>query len=194
MCLHLCLHCTREPAFSVATQGIYVLRFLVILTSVIITTKKMYIKNPYFVDFLHCRCLHYVLPQTKLNSHVVHNKQFSKPIYIFACVVNGMNAVLTALGNTVILFALPKCHSLHSPSKALLFGLALADLFVRLVVLLLFTAYYLTIILEIPTYFCAIAVTYGRILDFFRLWCATAPRLKHLLISSFIYFRSRGIL
>jgi len=94
------------------------------------------------------------------------SQQFSKPIDIFACVVNGMNAVLTALGNTMILFALRKCHSLHSPSKALLFGLALTDLFVGLVVLPLFTAYYLTIILEIPTYFCAIAVTYGRISNF----------------------------
>ena len=94
------------------------------------------------------------------------SQQFSKPIDIFARVVNGMNAVLTALGNTMILFALRKSHSLQSPSKALLFGLALTDLVVGLVVLPLFTAYCLAIFLETPTYFCAIAVTYGRISTF----------------------------
>ena len=63
----------------------------------------------------------------------------------------------------MILLALRKCQSLHSPSKALLCSLALTDLFVGVAILPLFTVYYLTIILEMPTYYCAIAVSYGRI-------------------------------
>ena len=42
----------------------------------------------------------------------------------------------------------------------------LTDLVVGSCVLPLFTAYYLTIILEMPTYYCAIAITYGRISSF----------------------------
>ncbi|XP_078357343.1 adenosine receptor A2b-like [Oculina patagonica] len=89
-------------------------------------------------------------------------QQFPKTIYIFACVVSVAIAVLSTLGNTLILFALRRCQSLHPPSKALLCSLALTDLFVGLVVLPLFTAYYLMIILEIPTYYCVIAISYGR--------------------------------
>ena len=66
----------------------------------------------------------------------------------------------------MILSALRRCQSIQPPSKALLSSLALTDLVVGLVVLPLFTAYYLTIILEIPTYYCTIAVTYGRISTF----------------------------
>ena len=83
-------------------------------------------------------------------------------IYIFACVVNVILSVSSSLGNSMILLALRKCQSLHPPSKALLCSLALTDLFVGLIVLPLFTAYYLMIILEIPSYYCVIAITYGR--------------------------------
>ena len=93
-------------------------------------------------------------------------EQYSKTIYIFACVINVMGSLSSTLGNIMILSALRKCQSLHSPSKALICSLALTDLVVGLVVLPLFTAYYLTIILEIPTYYCVIAVTYGRLSAF----------------------------
>ena len=93
-------------------------------------------------------------------------QQFPKTIYIFACVINVLASVSSTLGNIMILFALRKCQSLHSPSKALLCGLTLTDLVVGSCVLPLFTAYYLTIILEMPTYYCAIAITYGRISSF----------------------------
>ena len=89
-------------------------------------------------------------------------QQFSKTIYIFSCVASVIASVSSTLGNTIILFALRKCQSLHSPSKALLCSLALTDLFVGLVILPLFTALYLMIILEIPRYYCLIAITYGR--------------------------------
>ena len=90
-------------------------------------------------------------------------QQFPKSIYVFACVINVLGSVTATLGNIMILLALRKCQSLHSPSKALLCSLALTDLFVGVAVLPLFTVYYLTIILEKPTYYCAIAVSYGRI-------------------------------
>ena len=89
-------------------------------------------------------------------------QQFSKTVYIFGCVVSVMISVSSTFGNTMILLALRKCQSIHSPSKALLCNLALTDLFVGLVVLPLFTAYYLMIILEMPRYYCVIAITYGR--------------------------------
>ena len=94
-------------------------------------------------------------------------QQYAKAIYIFACVVSVIGSVSSTFGNTVIIFALRKCQSLHPPSKALLCSLALTDLFVGLVVLPLFVTYYLTIILEIPGHYCVIAVTYGRTSSFF---------------------------
>ena len=93
-------------------------------------------------------------------------RQFSKTIYIFACVVGVIASVSSTFGNTVILFALRKCQSLHPPSKALLCSLALTDLFVGFVVLPLFTTYCLMIILEVPSYYCVIAVTYARTSNF----------------------------
>ena len=68
-------------------------------------------------------------------------QQLPKTIYICACVVNAISSVTSTFGNTLILLALRKCRSLHSPSKALLCSLALTDLFVDVVVLPLFTAY-----------------------------------------------------
>ena len=86
----------------------------------------------------------------------------SNNIYIIACGLNVMCSISSTMGNAVILYALRKCQSLHSPSKALLCSLALTDLFVGLVVLPLLTAYYLTIILGLPGYYCIISITYGR--------------------------------
>ena len=102
------------------------------------------------------------------STHYYHAaKQFPRTVYISACVVSVICSISSTLGNTMILLALRKCQSLHSPSKALLCSLALTDLFVGLIVLPLFTAYYLTIILEIPRYYCVIAITYGRTTSFF---------------------------
>ena len=117
------------------------------------------------------------------------SQQISKTIYIFACVINGMNSVSASLGNTIILFALRKCQSLHPPSKALLCSLALTDLFVGLVVLPLFTAYYLTIVLEMPLYYCAIAVTYGRISTF--IGSVSLATIATIAIDRFLAFHLR---
>ena len=69
-------------------------------------------------------------------------------------------SISSTLGNILVLCAIRKCESLHSPSKALLFSLAMTDLFVGMVVLPLFIAYHLTIILEMLNYYCVIAATY----------------------------------
>ncbi len=89
----------------------------------------------------------------------------------------------------MILFALRKCQSLHSPSKALLCSLALTDLFVGLVVLPLFTAYYLMIILEMPTYYCVIAVTYGRTSTF--IGAVSLATIVTIAIDRYLAFRLR---
>ena len=93
-------------------------------------------------------------------------QQSPKAIYILFCVVIVIVLLSSTLGNIMILSALRRCKSLRPPSKALLCSLALTDLFVGLVVLPLFTAYHLTIILEMPSHYCAIAVIYGRIANF----------------------------
>ena len=89
----------------------------------------------------------------------------------------------------MILFALRKCQSLHPPSKALLCSLALTDLFVGLVVLPLFTAYYLMIILEMPSYFCAVAITYGRTTDF--LGAVSLQTITIIAVDRYLAFRLR---
>ncbi|XP_015761233.1 PREDICTED: adenosine receptor A3-like [Acropora digitifera] len=87
-------------------------------------------------------------------------RDFSKAFYIFACGINVIISILSTLGNILVLCAIRNCESLHPPSKALLFSLAMTDLFVGIAVLPLSIAYYLTIILEMLNYYCVIAVTY----------------------------------
>lgn len=117
------------------------------------------------------------------------SQEFPKSIYILACVVNAINSVLSVLGNIVILSALRRCQSLHLPSKALLCSLALTDLIVGIVVLPLFIAKYLAIILKMPTYYCTMAVLYGRTSSF----VASASLLTIVTIAAerFLAFRLR---
>ncbi|XP_067036203.1 adenosine receptor A3-like [Acropora muricata] len=88
-------------------------------------------------------------------------RDFSKAFYIFACGINVIISISSTLGNILVLCAIRKCESLHPPSKALLFSLAMTDLFVGIAVLPLSIAYYLTIILEMLNYYCVIAVSYA---------------------------------
>lgn len=92
--------------------------------------------------------------------------RFPKAVYIAACVLNTITSLASIVGNILILLALRKCQSLHSPSKALLCSLALTDLFVGVIVLPLFAAYNMMIILEIPKYYCTVAITYARVSTF----------------------------
>ena len=87
-------------------------------------------------------------------------QHFSKAFYVFACGINTIISISSTLGNILVLSAIRKCQSLHSPSKALLFSLAMTDLFVGIAALPLFIAHHLTIILEMLNYYCVIAVTY----------------------------------
>ena len=88
-------------------------------------------------------------------------QHFSKAFYICACGINMIISISSTLGNILVLCAIRKCESLHSPSKALLFSLAMTDLFVGIAVLPLFIAYHLTIILEMLNYYCVIAVSFA---------------------------------
>ena len=88
-------------------------------------------------------------------------QDFSKTFYIFACGINTIISILSTLGNILVLCTIRKCESLHSPSKALLFTLAMTDLFVGIAVLPLFIAFHLTIILEMSNYYCVIALPYA---------------------------------
>ena len=94
-----------------------------------------------------------------------------KTLHIFACVVN---AIQLRYINFCEHFD-PTRSSKVSVSpffiKSFLCSLALMDLFVRLVVLPLFTAYYLMIIVEISRYYCVIAITYGRTSTFIGAAC-----------------------
>ena len=58
-----------------------------------------------------------------------------------ACVVNGLFSVLASVANLLVLYALLKASSLHLPSKALLFSLALSDFGIGAIVQPLFVAY-----------------------------------------------------
>ena len=93
--------------------------------------------------------------------HFNPTRDFSKAFYIFACGINTIISISSTLGNILVLCAIRKCESLHSPSKALLFSLAMTDLFVGIGVLPLFIAYHLTIILEMLNYYCVIAASYA---------------------------------
>ncbi|XP_078357016.1 adenosine receptor A2b-like [Oculina patagonica] len=116
-------------------------------------------------------------------------QQFPKTIYIFACVVSVIGSVSSTFGNTIILFAIRKCQTLHSPSKALLCSLAFTDLFVGLVVFPLFITYYLMIILEMPRYYCVIAVTYGRTSNF--IGAVSLETIVTIAIDRYLAFRLR---
>ena len=116
-------------------------------------------------------------------------QQLPKSIYIFACVVNAISSVTSTFGNTLILLALRKCRSLNSSSKALLYSLALTDLFVGVVVLPLFTAYYMMIILEIPRYYCVIAITYSTTSTFIGAACLET--IATIAVDRYLAFHAR---
>ena len=55
-------------------------------------------------------------------------------VLIFLGSLNFITAITAVIGNSLIINALRRNHSLHSPSKALLFCLALSDFGVGLIV------------------------------------------------------------
>ena len=126
-------------------------------------------------------------PRTTLYYNATRNS--SKALYIFASGINMIISILSTLGNMLVLCAIRKCESLHSSSKALLFSLAMTDLFVGIVVLPLFITYHLTIILEMSNYYCLIAVSYARTSAFIS--SASLFTIVTISVERYVAFRLR---
>lgn len=83
-------------------------------------------------------------------------QEFSKNIFVLICVVDAIIFLSATLGNILILIALRKSESIHSPSKALFSSLALSDLGVGLVCAPLHFSLTLGIVREDPLLYCAV--------------------------------------
>ena len=85
----------------------------------------------------------------------------STVVYTALGSVNIVLAILTILGNSLMLHCLRKSQSLHAPTKALFCSLALSDLGVGLFVFPLFSAYCFTVVFSNVDLFCNIQDPYG---------------------------------
>lgn len=74
--------------------------------------------------------------------------------YIFSCVLNAIFSVTATVANLLVLVAIRRTPSLHSPSNTLLFGLALSDLGVGLICHPLFFAQILGKVIRNESVFC----------------------------------------
>lgn len=83
---------------------------------------------------------------------------FAPAWYIFNCVVNAVFSVIAAASNLAILVAIRRTPSLHTPSGALLFGLALSDLGVGLIVHPLFFCQILAKVIQNIPLFCGAGI------------------------------------
>lgn len=82
----------------------------------------------------------------------------SDAMYIVIFVVNAMMSFVASLGNSLIMDALRRCTSLHGPSKALLFSLALSDLGVGCIAQPLFVIHRLAALTRSYRTFCVSGV------------------------------------
>ena len=80
--------------------------------------------------------------------------EFAPGWYIFNCVVNAVFSIIAAAFNLVILIAIRRTPSLHTPSGALLFGLGLSDLGVGIIVHPLFFCQILAKVIRNTPLFC----------------------------------------
>jgi len=85
----------------------------------------------------------------------------STVVYTALGSVNIVLAILTILGNSLMLHCLRKSQSLHAPTKPLFCSLALSDLGVGLFVFPLFSAYCFTVVFSNADLFCNIQDPYG---------------------------------
>lgn len=74
--------------------------------------------------------------------------------YIFSYIVNGLSVMATIIINLLVLVTIRRTTSLHSPSHALLFGLALSDLGVGVIVQPLYFLHLLGKQIQNKAYFC----------------------------------------
>lgn len=79
--------------------------------------------------------------------------------YIFTCVVNAVFSVIATLSNLLVLVAIYRAPSLHTPSGTLLFGLALSDLGVGLIVHPLFFSQILAKVIRNKRLFCEAGIS-----------------------------------
>ena len=80
--------------------------------------------------------------------------EFSSAWYILNCAVNALFSFVATMANIVVLVAIRRTPSLHSPSNTLLFGLAASDLGVGLIVHPLFFAHILAKVVRNKAVFC----------------------------------------
>lgn len=84
--------------------------------------------------------------------------EFTPAWYIFNCVINAVFSIIAAASNLVILIAIRRTPSLHTPSGTLLFGLALSDLGVGLIVHPLFFCQILAKVIRDMPLFCGAGI------------------------------------
>jgi len=84
--------------------------------------------------------------------------EFAPGWYIFNCVVNVVFSITAAASNLVILIAIRRTASLHTPSGALLLGLALSDLGVGFIVHPLFFCQILAKVIRNTPLFCGAGI------------------------------------
>jgi len=93
-------------------------------------------------------------------THVHFNLGESSPAwYVFNCVVNAVFSLIATLSNLLVLAAIRRTPSLHTPSGTLLFGLALSDLGVGLIVHPLFFLQILAKVIRHKTLFCEAGIS-----------------------------------
>lgn len=112
-----------------------------------VTAEKTYgMKNEEF------SCYHFTITDYNLGD-------ISPGWYIFSCVLSEVFSIFATVANLLILAAIRRTPSLHSPSNTLLFGLALADLGVGLIVHPLYFTLILGKIIRNEGVFCGAGIT-----------------------------------
>lgn len=112
-----------------------------------ITATEKYWMNRTFLSCYHFNVVHFNL------GHI------SPGWYIFSCILNAVFSVTATVANLLVLTAIRRTPTLHSPSNTLLLGLALSDLGVGLLVHPLFFAQLLGKVTRNKAVFCRAGIT-----------------------------------
>ena len=84
-------------------------------------------------------------------------------VYILTCIVNVIFSAIAISGNTLIILAILRKSSLHTPSFLLLSTLAVSDLGVGLIVQPLYVAFRITGMLKMQDAYCNLGLTYNYV-------------------------------
>lgn len=112
-----------------------------------ITATEQYGKDRDFLSCYHFNIVHFNLGD------------ISPGWYIFSCVLNMVFSVTATVANLLVIAAIRRTPTLHSPSNTLLLGLALSDLGVALIVHPFFFAQMLGKVLRNKAVFCEAGIT-----------------------------------